>query len=126
MKVNLLQFQSSFTLFSVAKVTLHSQISVSPFIIKTPLQLQNIILHHSSLIILNSSFIILHSSFLQFLTYKLFSLFTFTTKSYFNVILFEDLKILTKHTTSKYCMLLKIKLVLIICLLTIYSFYIHL
>ena len=67
--------------FSVAKATLHSQmLSVRPSVIKTPQQLEIIILHHSSFIINHpsSSFIILHcpsSSFLHFATFKLFSLF---------------------------------------------------
>ena len=48
-------------LFSVAKATLHSQMSVCQSIYKTPQQLEIII--------------ILHSSFLHFATFKLFSLF---------------------------------------------------
>ena len=52
--------------FSVAKATLHSQMSVCWSITKTPQQLEIIILH----------FIILHSSFLHFATLKLLSLFS--------------------------------------------------
>ena len=55
------------THFSVAKATLHSQMSIRSFVRhKIPQQLEIIILHHSS-------FNILHSSF-RILTFNLFSL----------------------------------------------------
>ena len=57
-------FQSFTEPFSVAKTTLHSQMSVRQS--SKPL---------ISFIIFNLSFIILHSSFLHFATFKLFSLF---------------------------------------------------
>ena len=48
-------------IISVAKATLHSQMSIRSSVRhKTPQQLEIIILHHSSFIILHSSFIILH------------------------------------------------------------------
>ena len=52
-------------------------------VIKTPQQLEIIILHHSSIIFQHSSFIpffiIFHSSFLHIATFKIFSLFKFSS-----------------------------------------------
>ena len=71
-------FTKTFTknIFSVAKTTVYSQLSVHPFISlsvrnKTPQQLEIIILHPSL-------FIILHSFILDFATFKLFILLTKT------------------------------------------------
>ena len=57
------------TKFSVAKATLHSQMSVRSSVTETLQQLEIIILHHSSFIlhILHSSFIILHHPSLFFI-----------------------------------------------------------
>ena len=81
--------------FSVAKATLQSQMSVRPsvrsFVIKTPQQLEIIILHHSTFILHHSSFIVhssfinLHSSFLHFATFKLFSLFVILIVNHFYI-----------------------------------------
>ena len=53
-------------IFQVAKAPPHSQMSVCLFVIKTPQQLQIIILHHSSFILQPSSFFI-HPSFISWL-----------------------------------------------------------
>ena len=78
------------TQLSVAKATLHSQMSVRSFVrpfvclsvFKTPQQLEIIILHDSSFTLHHSSFILHHSSsfYLHFATFKLFSLFYFLLK----------------------------------------------
>ena len=52
--------------FSVAKATLHSQMSVCLFVCQSAKPLNSL---------KSSSFIILHTSFLHFATFKLFSLF---------------------------------------------------
>ena len=65
--------------FSVAKATLHSQMSVRSSVCQSQKPLNSLksssfIIHPSSFIIHPSTLIILHSSFLHFATFKLFSL----------------------------------------------------
>ena len=83
--------------FSVAKATLHSQMSVCLFVCQSAKPLNSLksssfIIHPSSIIILHSSFIILHSSFLHFATFKLFSLFLCITEWFKFFLIFQNLR----------------------------------